>query len=292
MKNHPKIKQNLKPIFPGLFQGLFIIVIISDSYLLQLFYRWFDWKKTLRDAWQMLIGNKYCEVEIILEIGIRLLAISKLPQISTNKKEEGEKGWKRFENVWTKGCWYRQNEGEMFYTIGLRSRRSCQISTRSGDGFDAQSDWRNSRCRLSSLTDCRAVTRILSSHSEALRATSLWEGKERVDGSFQVSPSTGSAAKILRSEKVPSFSRTYSLCHRYIHIHIYVIVFRFHGDLYTWQAEHRRGSKARERRACSTREEIYFVYSIVWIGWFREFDSRPCWSPRTLERIETGVLPM
>lgn len=40
----------------------------------------------------MLIGNKYYEVEIILEIGIRLLAISKLPQISTNKKEEGEKG--------------------------------------------------------------------------------------------------------------------------------------------------------------------------------------------------------
>lgn len=159
-------------------------------------------------------------------------------------------------------------------------------------GSDAQSDWRNSRCRLSSLTDCRTVTRILSSHSEALRATSLWEGKERVDGSFQVSPSTGSAAKILRSEKVPSFSRTYSLCHRYIHIHIYVIVFRFHGDLYTWQAEHRRGSKARERRACSTREEIYFVYLIVWIGWFRESDSRPCWSPRTLERIETGVLPM
>lgn len=32
-----------------------------------------------------------------------------------------------------RGCWYRQNEGEMFCTIGLRSRRSCQISTRSGD---------------------------------------------------------------------------------------------------------------------------------------------------------------
>lgn len=108
--------------------------------------------------------------------------------------------------------------------------------------------------------------------------------------SFPLHGIRGKDSSIRKSAKF--LSHVLSLSSVYIHIHTYVIVFRFHGDLYTWQAEHRRGSKARERRACSTREEIYFVYSIVWIGWFREFDSRPCWSPRTLERIETGVLPM
>lgn len=89
-------------------------------------------------------------------------------------------------------------------------------------------DWRSSRCRLSSLTERRAVARIHSSHSEVLRAVSFRERKEREDGSFQVSLSTGVATKILRSKKVPSFShstlslllihRTHILSH--IHIHI------------------------------------------------------------------------
>lgn len=100
--------------------------------------------------------------------------------------------------------------------IGLRSRRGCQISGDSGAKMvgtgsnDAWSDWWSSRCRLSSLTERRAVARIRSSHSEALRATSFREEKERLNGIHQISPSTGIAIKSLRFEKVPSFSRKYS----------------------------------------------------------------------------------
>lgn len=78
--------------------------------------------------------------------------------------------------------------------IGLRSRRGCQISGDSdakmvGTGSnDAWSDWWSSRCRLSSLTERRAVARIRSSHSEALRATSFREEKERLDGFIKFPP--------------------------------------------------------------------------------------------------------
>lgn len=190
--------------------------------------------------------------------------------------------------------------------IGLRSRRGCQISGNSGaemvgtSGNDAWSDWWSWRCRLSSLTERRTVARIRSSHSEVLRATSFREEKERLDGIHQISPSTGIAIKSLRFEKVPSFSLKYSFfvtgTLRYVHLHTrtrtrtrtrtgtrtgshnpYIrnrLSFS-RWSLHVTQAEHRRDSKARGRRAaCSTREEIIVDRSNFFVSLHVRWENR------------------
>lgn len=214
------------------------------------------------------------------------------------KREKNSEG---FENRGSRGCWYREKEGEMFawlaWGVGAVAKSPATVAQRwwGTDSNDAWSDWWSSWCRLSSLTERRAVARIRSSHSEALRATSFREEKERLDGIHQISPSTGIAIKILRFEKVPSFSRKYSFSVagtlRHVHTRTRTRTRTRTGShnpyirnrlsfsrwsLHVTQTEHRRGSKARERRAacCSKREEIFVDRSNFFVSLLVRWENR------------------
>lgn len=219
------------------------------------------------------------------------------------KREKNSEG---FENRGSRGCWYREKEGEMFawlaWGVGAVAKSPATVTQRWW-GRVAMTRGLIGGARGAAFRVSRSVAR---SHGSAVRIRRpcelhLFEKKKKDwtgSSNFPLHGNRDKESSIRKSAKFLSqilflrrwYTTTHTHTHAHVHVHvqghtthIYVIVFRFHGDLYTW---HKLSIEEAPRRKSgvllAVRSERRYS-SIVRIS------LSAC---LYAERVETGVLPM
>lgn len=150
--------------------------------------------------------------------------------------------------MWTKGCWYRQNEGEMFYTIGLRSRRSCQISTRSGDELVVTRNLiggtRGAAFRVSRLSHGHTDPQFAFGGPASYISLRRKRKSRRELSSFPLHGIRGKDSSIRKSAKFLSHVLSLSSVYTYTHIRNRLSFSRWSLHVTSWASKRLEGKRA------------------------------------------------